>query len=452
VFLLKTFCLKNCFGGFLLEVEQIIEQLAEKSKRHSSEVRKLVDEKKEKFSGLLTDSGASFMVAKDLGIDLGLESVKRVSVSQLKDGMQNVDLLVRVMHVFSPKEFEKNGKKGKLCNLVVADSTGEIRLTVWHDDVKKLQEKNVQRGSVLMLRNCYVKEFNEKPQLSLSYKGSFEENPGGISFEELPKAKAELTKVSGLKEEMNDVNLVVRVLRKFPVTEFAKAERKGRVMNFLVGDETGIVRATAWNDLVKEVEALEENGLAGIEAAYTKNGLRGIELHLGWQARIQKNPVFGGKVPEASDLLKGQASDKKVLELKAGDSNVLVSGKIALVNPGGLYYRVCPKCSGKLQALDEGLVCDRCGEVKEAGIRAVISVRIDDGSAQINAVAYGKEAEKLIGLEAEELKKQADERGREALIEELQALNGKEIEILGRVKDNTYSGELEVVANSVELK
>jgi replication factor A1 len=435
-----------------LEAEQIIEQLAEKSKRQPAEVRKLIGEKKEKFSGLLTDSGASFMVAKDLGIDLGLDSVKRVSVSQLKDGMQNVDLLVRVMQVFSPKEFEKKGKKGKLCNLVVADSTGEVRLTVWHDDVKKLSEQGVQRGTVLMLRNCYVKEFNEKPQLSLSYKGSFEANPGGISFEELPEAKSDLTKVFKLEDGMNDVNAVVRILRKFPVTEFSKAERKGKVMNFLVGDETGIVRATAWNDLVKEIEGLDENDLVGIEAGYTKQGLNGIELHLGWQARVQKKPALEGKIPEASELMKRDAESKKVLELKAGDNNVLVSGKIVLVNQGGLYYRICPTCSGKLQALDEGLVCDKCGEVNEAGIRAVVSVRLDDGSAQINAVAYGKEAEKVIGLEAAELKKQADERGREALIEELQALNGKGIEVLGRVKDNSFSGEIELVANNVEIK
>ncbi len=438
--------------GFLLEAEQIIEQLAEKSRRNPSEVRKLINKKKEKFSGLLTDSGASFMVAKDLGIDLGLNSMKRVSVSQLKDGMQNVDLLVRAMQVFSPKEFEKNGKRGKLCNLVVADSTGEVRLTVWHDDVKKLSEQGVQRGTVLMLRNCYVKEFNEKPQLSLSFKGSFEANPSGISFEELPEAKTDLTRVSGLEEGMNDVNAVVRVLRKFPVTEFAKAERKGRVMNFLVGDGTGVVRATAWNDLVKEVEGVEENDLVGIEAGYTKQGLNGVELHLGWQARVQKNPGFDGKIPEAGELMKGQAEGKKILELKAGDSNVLVSGKIVLVNQGALFYRVCPTCSGKLQVLDEGMVCDKCGEVKEPGIRAVVSVRVDDGSAQINAVAYGKEAEKIIGLEAEDLKKQADERGREALVEELQALNGKEIEILGRVKDNSYSGGLELVANNLEIK
>jgi len=451
LFGLKPFLIKRCFGVFLAG-KSVLEQIAEKSGKQAGEVEGLVGEKKKRFSGILTDSGAAFMVARDLGIDLGLESVKRLCVSQLRDGMQNVDLFVRVMQVFSPKEFEKNGKSGKLCNLVVADSTGEIRLTVWHDDVGKLASKHVKRGSVLMLRNCYVKEFNEKPQLSLAYNGSFVVNPDNISFEELPEANSAMVKLGELKEGMNDVNVVGRVLRLFPVTEFDKGERKGRVMNFLVADSRGQVRATAWNDLVKEVAGLKENDLIGIEGAYTKKGLKGIELHLGWQARIEKNAKAGEEIPLAKELLRAKALPKKVLELHNGDVNVLVEGKIVAVNPGALFYSVCPNCGGKVQRLEEGIICDKCGEVKEPDIREVVSVRIDDGTAQVNVVAYGKEAEKIIGLDKEDLKQQVKDRGRDALLEELQALNGTVVEVLGRVKENTFAGGLEVVVSSLELK
>lgn len=442
--------MKRYLGDSLQESKQIIGQVASKSKKTSDEVKQLIKEKKSKFSGLLTDKGAAYMVAKDLGIEVGHHGMKRLSVSQLKDGMQNIDLLVRVMQIFSPKQFEKGNRKGVLCNLVVADSTGEIRLTVWHDDVKKLLEKRVKRGTTLLLRNCYVKSFNEKPQISLAYNGSFGVNPENISFEDLPEAKSELSKISRLKEEMGNVNVNARLLRKFPATQFEREGRKGKVMNFLIGDETGVVRATAWNDLVDLAQNLKENQVIGIEGAYTKPGLKGIELHLGWQARL----VIGleADIPSAAKLMLDKAEKKRIVDLAAGDSNVLVEGKIVLVNQGGLYYSVCPKCSGKVQRFDEGSVCDKCGEVKEPDIRPVISVRLDDGSAQINAVAYGKEAEKIVGLEKEELRKQAEERGRDALLEELQAMTGKEVSAVGRVKQNSFSNELELVANLVELR
>ncbi len=428
--------------------KSVLEQIAKKSGKQAGEIEDLVEEKKKKFSGLLTDSGASFMVAKDLGIELGLESVKRINIAALKDGMQNVDLLVRVMKIFSPKEFEKNGKRGTLCNLIIADSTGEARFTVWHDDVEKIAKKGVKRGSILLLHNCYAKEFNGKVQTSLAYKGRFEVNPDAI-FADLPEAKSKIVKAGELAEGMNDVSIVARVLRIFPATEFDRNGKKGKVMNFLIGDETGTVRATAWNDLVEEAQKLAEGEAVSIDEGYTKPGLKEVELHLGWQARISKVDETG--LPSSEEIRKGSATRKKIIELKQGDSNVLVEGKIITVNKGALFYNVCPKCGGKVHRLDEGIVCDKCGEVKEPDIREVISVRIDDGSAQVDAVAYGKEAEKIIGLSNKELKKQRSERGSESMIEELQELNGTKIRIVGKVKQSNYSNQPELVAGVVEL-
>jgi DNA/RNA endonuclease YhcR with UshA esterase domain len=105
-----------------------------------------------------------------------------------------------------------------------------------------------------------------------------------------------------------------------------------------------------------------------------------------------------------------------------------------------------------VQNLENETACEKCGEIEQPAIKAVVSVRIDDGTGQINAVAYGKEAEKIIGLSKEELLKQAKERGSEALIEELQELAGKEISIAGKIKDNSFSGEKDLRASFVELK
>ena len=430
---------------------EAVKSIAKRSGKTEEEVLALVGEKKKKFSGLLTGSGAAFMVAKDLGVELGTESVKRVLVSHLRDGMQNVDLVVRVLRVFSPKEFEKEGKKGKLCNLIVADSTGEIRLTVWHGDVEKVQ-KGVKPGSVLLLKNCFVKDFNEKPQLSLGYKGSFEINPKNAAFADLPKFEERAVKIGSLEKGMNNVRVLARVIRVYPETSFEKEGRKGNVVNFLVGDETGTLRATAWNDLVKEAKLLEENDLVWLEGCYTKPGLKGLELHLGWQARIVKSRGFDN-IPSAGEMQRQNAVEKKIIDLKEGEGNVLLGGKIVMVNPGKLFYNVCPKCGGKIQRLDEGILCDKCGEVKEPGIRAVISVRVDDGSAQVNAVAYGKEAEKIMGFGKEELGKRVKEEGIDRILDELkERLNEKQVEVLGKAKQNSFTGEFEFSVNRVELK
>ena len=195
---------------------QIVERILSESGKTQGEVDGLIQAKKDKFSGRLTEDGAAFMGAKELGIELGEQRyVQKLSISELQNEMQNVDLLVKVMHVFSPKQFEKNGKRGKLCSLIVADSTGETRLTLWHNDVKKLQESGIERGSVLMLHNCYVKSFNEKPQLNLSYNGGMRVNPQNVDKSNLPKVEEKEYKLSELRADMNEASAIVRILRLF---------------------------------------------------------------------------------------------------------------------------------------------------------------------------------------------------------------------------------------------
>jgi len=47
---------------------------------------------------------------------------------------------------------------------------------------------------------------------------------------------------------------------------------------------------------------------------------------------------------------------------------------------------------------------------------------------------------------------QKEERGREALVEELQAIAGKEIIVVGKARENSFSKQLELSASLVEFK
>jgi len=431
---------------------QMVERIVSESGKSRGEVEQLIKAKKSKLSGLLTDDGAAFMVARELGIELATQQeMHRVSIGQLQDGMQNIDLLVRVMHVFSPKSFERNGTKGTLCNMIIADDSGETRLTLWHNDVKKMQEAGVQKGSVLMLHNCYAKSFNNKPQLNLSYNGSMVVDPKNVDCRTLPNAEERQSKLSELRAEMNEVATIVRVLRLFPVTEFEKESGKGRVMNFLVADESATIRATAWNDLVDAAEQLQENDLVKFEGAYTKEGLQGIELHLGWRARILANPKTDAVIPSAMQLMQDKTESRRISELDAATKFVALQAAVVAVNQGQLRYSVCAKCGSKMQRAETGMQCEKCGSI-EQDIRAVLSVRLDDGSSQVNAVAYGQSAEKLMGLQKEQLRELIESIGPEQIIRQLQdRLVGKQVRAFGSAKENTFSNELEFVVRSLEF-
>ena len=423
--------------ALLDDAKKVVETVSQKSGKSEAEIEQLIEKKKEKFSGLLTDTGAAFMVAKDLGVELELEKTisDKVKVSQLEDGMNNVDLVAEVKQVFPPKQFEKGGKKGSLVNLVVADDTGETRLTLWNKDVKRVQELGIEKGDKVHLRNCYVSAFKEKPQLNLGYNGR-------IHLEE--KGKPSLTKLSDLKPDMNDVDVVGRIARVYEKRTFETADRKGEVLNFELADASGRVRATAWNDLVKEVEKLASGDLVKIEGAYTKEGLKGIEVQLGWRARLLKNPKIDFDVPKVEELAGASPQEKvKISDLKDGDNFKQLNGIIVSLPRLPTVFKNCPTCRRKVQDLDGQFVCDSCGEVKpNEGL--ALSFELDDGFGVIRCISFGTTAERVLGQDIEKLKALLDSKGDEEALDVLRGkLVGRQIVVGGQAKKNALSEELE---------
>ena len=432
-------------------VLSLVEKIVAESGKPKAEILEKIAIKKDKFAGLLTESGAALMVAKELGLEIE-KNRERTKITDLEDGMGNVDLTVRAMHIFSPREFEKNGKNGRLCNLIVADDSGEIRLTLWHDDVKKMQEQGIEKGSVLELKNCYVTSFKEKPQLNLSYQGSFRANPD-LKDGFLPKPENKVYTLEQLEPGLNDVNLVARVLRVFPSKEFKKENAEGKVINFMIADKTNTIRASAWNDMVAEIEKLSENDLIKIEGAYTKQGLKGIELQLGYKARIIKNPKLETEIPSATELRGEEIVKKRISNLHKEDGFVEIEGNITEVKQGKLFYNVCQECGKKAIKVDDSFLCDNCGEIKEAEARAVVSVKAEDSTGEIGIVFYGKEAEKILGFSGDQLSEIINEKGIEETMEDMRKkLAGKSIKVQGKIKENSFSSELEIVARNIELK
>ncbi len=424
--------------------EKIVEEIVAGSNKNKEEIEAMIEEKKRKFSGLLTDSGAAFMVAKELGLDLELDKgvIEEMGIAQLEPGMNNVDLTVRAMHIFSSKKFEKGGKKGIVRNLIVADKGGEIRLTLWHRDANRLDDEKVERGAALLLKNCYVTSFNEKKQLNLSYNGQMIINPK--TWKGLPELKVQVFKLGELKKDMQNIDVFARIARIYEERDFEVEGRKGSVLNFLLSDGTAEIRAVAWNEMVAIVNKLNVGDLIKIEGAYTKEGLQVVELHLGWQARIIETPagVELGQVDFG-------ARRKRVNELAEGEI-VEVKGTVVDLYKGKLHYLICPKCRKKVEQLEEKYVCNACGEVKEPAINLVAAVELDDGRGTVRCVLFGNNAEKVLGIGKDELKKKLKEKSPEQIVAEIKPkILGKEILVEGEPRKNKQTGEIEFIGRSI---
>lgn len=412
----------------LEKAEDLYKKIEEKSGKSLEEVRELVEKKRQKFSGLLTESGAAFLVAKEAGIDLGFEEkTEAASISSLESGMNNVDLQVKLVQAYQKKRFEKNGRKGTIQNLLVADDTGTVRLTLWNKTAEEFEEQKIQKDSLLFLKNCVVSEYNQRKQLQLSYNGK-------MSVKK--KAEGTGTKIKDLKEGMNSVDVFAKIAVVYPLKEFEKDGRKGKLANFEIVDESGRVRATAWNDIVEEVEKLEVGTTVKIENAYTKKGLNGTELHLGFQTRILKEP---GKEVEA----KVESRKERGLYLEEGK---FIEAKVIVLDllKGRLVFYSCSKCRAKVERTEESFLCQECGKV-EGKAKAVISTIVSDGEKTAKASFFGEKAEMLLEEKAEEIEKKLKETTAEGVVEEAKEKTlGKEIVLQGKVKTNRVTGEKEI--------
>ena len=92
-----------------------------------------------------------------------------MEIKDLKPKQGSVDIIVDVIDVGDVREFNKFGKPGKVANAVAKDKTGDIKLTLWNEDIER-----VKSGDKIHLTNGYVSEWQGEMQLTTGRMGKLE--------------------------------------------------------------------------------------------------------------------------------------------------------------------------------------------------------------------------------------------------------------------------------------
>lgn len=92
-----------------------------------------------------------------------------MEIKDVKSNQGNIDLVAEVKTKEQSRSFEKFGKKGKVCNAVLKDKSGEITLTLWNDDAD-----SVKVGDKIHLTNGWCSEYKGAKQLSTGKFGKIE--------------------------------------------------------------------------------------------------------------------------------------------------------------------------------------------------------------------------------------------------------------------------------------
>ncbi len=249
----------------------------------------------------------------------------------------------------------------------------------------------------------------------------------GINFEDQD------LKINELMAGMRKVNVVGKIINLFPVREYSKNGREGKVANFILADETGNVRVVLWD--VNHIEMIENETIKRDDVVEIKNGsTREGEIHLSGFSELKKsNDVMKNVQTEA------MVSEKNLDEAKQGQ-NVKIRGVVVQVFQPR-FYSVCPNCNKKVVASDGIFNCAEHGTVAPKE-RAILNFVLDDGTETMRVVMFSDQIGALIPEE--------DLKNEEKASAFRDDFIGTEIYLSGNVKRNQLFNNLEIVASGAE--
>ncbi|MEM0465567.1 MAG: OB-fold nucleic acid binding domain-containing protein [Candidatus Pacearchaeota archaeon] len=115
------------------------------------------------------------------------------SIGDLKSGQGNVNVEGFIRELGEVRIINKYGRELKLCNAILEDDSGNIKLTLWNDDAVRFKE-----GDKIKIINGYVGEFKGELQLTSGRLGRMEKITSNIIKND------EEGDLSIIKEEVED--------------------------------------------------------------------------------------------------------------------------------------------------------------------------------------------------------------------------------------------------------
>ncbi|WP_123536218.1 single-stranded DNA binding protein [Halosimplex salinum] len=330
------------------EIEEIYADL--ETDVSEEEFREAVEQKVEQMGGLADEETAAMLIAHELNegeVD---------TVADIEPGMEEVKFLAKVVSIGELRTFERDGEDedGRVVNVEAADETGTVRLAFWDQQAEAITDGMLEEGQVLRIAGRPKDGYNG---LEVSVDKAEPDDDAEIDVQ-----LGEGSTVDALTMGQSDVNVTGLVLETEPVRTFDRDDgTEGKVSNFLLGDETGRVRVTMWDDRADRATELEPGTAVEVVDGYVREREGDLELHVGDQGAIDEIDESVEFVPEADAI--------DAVEM---DQVVDLAGVVRSADPKRTFDR------------DDG---------SEGQVR---NIRVQDDTGDIRVALWGEKADKEI--------------------------------------------------------
>lgn len=267
---------------------KLVEKISNSAKLTVEDIERRVEAKRAKLSGLVSKEGAAQIVAAELGVNFELEKAK---ISELVQGMKRVNVLAKVIEILPVREYDKNGRQGKIGRMVLADDSGNVKVVLWDTNhISLIEQQKINKGDVLEISNgsikngeihlssfSDIKHSSEKMEKVISEKVFAVKKLGEASAGQSITTRAVIVQVF----EPRYFEVCPECGKKAVDGECAvhgKVEAKKRaLMNFVLDDGTGSIRCVLFGEEIKRLGLTDEEIFSLEKFAEKKNALLGDE-------------------------------------------------------------------------------------------------------------------------------------------------------------------------------
>ena len=257
--------------------------LQQRPELNAEQIRDLIDEKKRKVgAGYLTDQGALFLVAADLGVSF--ENVPKLQ-SGLKDiyiGAKEVTVTGRIMNIYPIHKFTKreSNEQAATRTLVIYDKDARVKVKLWDKHVVIPDEMSLKVGDVIKIVKGYVRAgLDGKPIINL---GSYSAIEAVNDDSAIPTIDSLTISVDGINGTLDSAIISGTVNSNPRINDFVNTRGEAsKSLQLQISNEenTRSLRAVIWN--------INESKMPKVFRTGAKVRLIGVKVKQG-------NPQYGG--------------------------------------------------------------------------------------------------------------------------------------------------------------
>ena len=255
-----------------MKAEAYINKIIEGTGLARKEIQEMVEDKKKELKGLISEEGALFVIARELGVDVKEENKDLLqdidlNIADITENMKNINITGRIKEIYNVNKFNKaDGGTGYVGSFLLNDKTGDIRIVLWDDNVNIFNEDNFEQNGVIKIINGIAKKgkFEDK-EIHISRFGKIILSPDDVDYKKFPKVKFELINVNDVNLNLKSISLEGKLIQVSPIREFTRKNGEiGKVGSISLLDSTGSIIITFWNDDTEKLKDLQINDIIAI--------------------------------------------------------------------------------------------------------------------------------------------------------------------------------------------